>query len=76
MTLDLLHAAKLAQMAERTHVNKGTLARFLLTQAIDEADPDVRQVVALLDGLPEAFEQARKGLDDARTGRTVRLDEL
>jgi predicted transcriptional regulator len=76
VTLDPAYAAKLANLAERTHVNEGTLARSLLSQALDDADPDPRQVVALLDGLPGALERARQGLDEARTGRTIPLDDL
>ncbi len=76
VTLDPAYAAKLAKMAERTHVNEGTLARSLLTQALDEADPDPRHVAALLDGLPGAFERAKQGLEDARAGRTIPLNDL
>ena len=76
MTLDPAYAAKLAKLAERTHVNEGTLARSLLTQALDEAEPDPRHVAALLDGLPGAFERARQGLQDAKAGRTIGLDDL
>lgn len=76
VTLDHEYAAKLAKLAERTHVNEGTLARSLLSQALDEADPDPRDAAALLDGLPAAFEQAQKGLEDAKAGRTISLDDL
>jgi len=76
VTLDEKHAAKLAILAERTHVQEGTLARSLLSQAIDEAAVDARHVVELLDAVPGAFERARQGLDEARSGQTVRLDEL
>ena len=76
VTLDQAYAAKLAKLAQRTHVNEGTLARSLLSQALDEADPDPRHAAALLDGLPGAFEQAQKGLADAKAGRTVSLDDL
>ena len=76
VTLEPTYAAKLAKLAERTHVNEGTLARSLLSQALDEADPDPRDVAALLDGLPEALEQAHKGLQDAKAGRTINLDDL
>ena len=76
VTLDPAYATKLAKLAERTHVNEGTLARSLLTQALDEADPDPRHVAALLDGLPGAFERARQGLEDAKAGRTIALDDL
>jgi predicted transcriptional regulator len=76
VTLDQTYAAKLARLAQRTHVNEGTLARSLLSQALDEADPDPRHVAALLDGLPGAFEQAQRGLEDAKAGRTINLDDL
>src|SRR5438477_11703274 len=76
VTLDHAYAAKLAKLAQRTHVNEGTLARSLLSQALDEADPDPRHAAALLDGLPGAFERAQQGLDDAKAGRTIRLDDL
>jgi hypothetical protein len=76
VTLDDEHATKLARLAERTHVQEGTLARSLLSQAIDEADLDPRDVVELLDGIPGAFERAQLGLDQARSGNTIPLDEL
>ena len=76
VTLDHAYAAKLARLAQRTHVNEGTLARSLLSQALDEADPDPRQAADLLDGLPGAFERAQQGLQDAKAGRTIRLDDL
>jgi len=76
VTLDPVYAAKLARMAERTHVNEGTLARKLLSQALDEADPDPRRMADLLDSLPRAWEQAQQGLEDAKAGRKVTLDDL
>jgi hypothetical protein len=76
VTLDHEYAAKLAKLALRTHVNEGTLARSLLSQALDEADPDPRHAAALLDGLPGAFERAEQGLEDAKAGRTISLDHL
>lgn len=39
VTLDEEHAGKLARLAERTHVQEGTLARSLLSTALDDADP-------------------------------------
>jgi hypothetical protein len=76
VTLGQGYAAKLAKLAQRTHVNEGTLARSLLSQALDEADPDPRHAAALLDGLPGAFERAQQGLEDAKAGRTISLDDL
>jgi hypothetical protein len=76
VTLDSEHAAKLSMLAERTHVQEGTLARSLLSSALDEADPDPRTITALLDGIPGAFEEAQVGLRQGREGKTVPLDEL
>ena len=76
ITLDAEHAEKLVQLAERTHVQPGTLARSLLSTALDEVDPDPQNVVELLDGLPGAFERAQLGLRQAETGDTVSLDRL
>jgi len=76
VTLDPEHAAKLALLAERTHTQEGTLARSLLSHAIDEADLDPRHAVELLDGVPGAFERAQLGLEQARSGKTVSLDPL
>lgn len=76
ITLDPEDAARLAQLAERVHVQEGTLARSLLSMAIEEADPDARSVAALLDGIPGAYDRARLGLERGLAGETVGLDEL
>ena len=70
------HAAKLYGLADRTHVNAGTLARSLLSSALDQADPDATTITALLDAVPGAFERAQQGLADVRAGRVVTLDDL
>lgn len=76
VTLDEEHAARLAQLAERTHVQEGTLARSLLSMAIEEADPDARSIVAVLDGIPGAYERAQLGLKQARSGDMIALEDL
>jgi enoyl reductase-like protein len=76
VTLDDERAAKLARMAERMHVQEGTLARSLLATAVDEADPDAAGIVELLDAIPGAHERAQLGVGQARRGETVALDEL
>ncbi|MDO8562401.1 MAG: hypothetical protein Q7S25_01005 [Candidatus Limnocylindria bacterium] len=76
VTLDAEHAARLARLAERTHLNEGSLARSLLSQALDDAGADPRNVAALLDGIPGAFERTQLGLKQARAGRAIDLDEL
>ncbi len=76
ITLDDEHASKLARLARRVHVNEGTLARSLLSSAIDDADPDPANVVLLLDGVDGAYERAALGRQQARRGETIQLDEL
>ena len=76
ITLDDEQAAKLARLAERMHVQPGTIARSLLASAIDEADPDARNLTALRDAIPGAFERAQLGLAQAKSGETITLDEL
>jgi predicted transcriptional regulator len=76
VTLDPERAIKLSHLAQRTHVQEGTLARSLLSQAIDAADPEAGDIVAALDGIPGAHERARRGLEEARAGRSVPLADL
>jgi hypothetical protein len=76
VTLDSERAAKLSRLAARVHVNAGTLARSLLSSAIDDADPDPATVTALLDGIDGAYERAQLGLQQAIAGETVPLNEL
>lgn len=74
--LDDEHAAKLYGIADRTYVNAGTLARSLLSTALDQVDPDPDTIVDLLDAIPGAYERAQQGLADVRAGRVVSLDDL
>jgi hypothetical protein len=76
VTLDEEHAEKLRRLAERTHTNEGTLARSLLSTAIDEADPDPRNVVELLDGIDGAFERAQRGSQEIAAGLGVPIEDL
>jgi hypothetical protein len=74
--LDERHAMKLHALAARTHVNPGTLARSLLTTALEEAAPDPSSIVELLDAIPGAFERAQRGLRETQAGKGIPLDEL
>jgi hypothetical protein len=76
VVLDPEHVLKLHRLAERTHTNPGTIARSLLMTALDEADPDARNVTALLDGIPGAFERAEMGRAEAEAGLGTPLEEL
>jgi hypothetical protein len=62
VTLDAEHAARLSRLADRAHVQEGTLARSLLSNALEESDPDARDIVAVLDGVPGARERANAGV--------------
>src|SRR2546426_1093827 len=62
VTLDPEYAEKLARLAERTRTQEGTLARSLLSHALDEADLDPRHAVDLLDGIPAHGGAARRTL--------------
>jgi hypothetical protein len=76
VTLDAEHAGKLARLAERTHVQEGTLARSLLASALDEADPDAARITEALDSIPGAWERAQEGLAQAARGEGASLDDL
>lgn len=49
--LDERHAAKLHQLAERTHVKPDTLASSVLSAALEGAAPDPSSVVEVLDAI-------------------------
>jgi hypothetical protein len=76
ITLDEEYAYKLERLAERMHLQPGTVARSLLSGALDAADPEAHNVVELLDGIPGAYERAQLGLAQAKRGDTVTLDQL
>lgn len=76
IVLDEERAAKLRRLAERTHTNAGTLARSLLSTALDEADPDPRNVTDLLDRIDGAWEDAIAGSEEIRSGKGISLGEL
>ena len=76
VVLDDEHAARLHRLAERTYVNPGTLARSLLSTALDQIEPDALAITAILDAIPGASERAAQGRADVRAGRVVPLDDL
>jgi predicted transcriptional regulator len=76
ISLDDEQAEKLARLADRMHIQPGTIARSLLSSALDDADPDARNVAELLNGIPDAFQRADLGRRQAEAGNTVSLDEL
>jgi predicted transcriptional regulator len=76
VTLDPEYAEKLSRLAERMHVQEGTLAKSLLSTALDGADPDAAHIVELLDAIPGAFERTQEGIEQVRRGDAIALDEL
>jgi hypothetical protein len=76
VTLDEVHARKLAKLAERTHVQEGTLARSLLSTALDDADPDANRMTEIHDAIPGAWERTQEGMAQAMRGEGTPLDEL
>ena len=76
VTLDGEVGARLSRLAKRAHVQEGTLARSLLSDAIDAADPDSRNIVELLDSIDGAWDRIDRGLRQAEAGETIPLEEL
>ena len=76
VTLEPDYARKLASLAERTHVQEGTLARSLLSSALDDANPDAARITEILDGIPGAWERTQEGLAQVARGEGTPLDEL
>ena len=74
--LDERHAMKLYELAERTHMNPGTLARSLLSTALDQAAPNPASVIEILDAIPGAFERAQQGLREATAGQGIPLGDF
>ena len=68
VTLDDEYAARLTQLAERLHVQEGTVARSLLSQALEEVDPEPRHIADLLNRIPGARERIAEGLADLDAG--------
>lgn len=76
VTLDPEHAEKLSRLAERSHVADGTLARSLLSTAIDDADPDGATMTEILEGIPGFRQRLELAESQVREGKVVGVDEL
>lgn len=76
ITLDGEYAAKLSRLAERAHVSDGTLARSMLSAALDDADPDPDSVTAILEGIPGSLERIERREGEVARGEYVDLDEI
>jgi hypothetical protein len=76
VTLDAVGAAKLDRLAERAAIERDQLASSLLRAALDDADPDADREAEVLDGIPGALQRAQLGLQRARAGHVVALDDF
>jgi hypothetical protein len=76
LSLDPEYSEKLSRLAKRMHVQEGTLAKSLLSTALDGADPDAAHIVRLLDGIPGAYERTQEGIDQAGRREGISLDDL
>ncbi len=76
VSLDEQHAEKLARLADRARVADGTLARSLLSAAIDDADPDASSITEVLEGIPGLPERLAKADTEVEAGKVTELEEL
>ena len=76
VVLDDVRAAKLLDLAGRMYVQPGTIARSLLSTALDQVDAEAGTITAILDAIPGAWERTQEGLADAKAGRVIPLDQL
>jgi hypothetical protein len=74
--LDAEHAAKLSRMATQSYTAEGTLARSLLSRAIDDAEIDDRIMVEILNGIPGSGARTQRGRDELARGEGIAIDEL
>ena len=76
VSLDEQRSAKLTRLADRAHVADGTLARSLLSAAIDDADPDPESITDILEGIPGLRAKLERGEADLASGSVVELQDL
>ena len=76
VTLDAEHARKLAELAAERHVEEVELAGEVLAGALDDFGMDGARMTEILDSIPGSRERAQEGLEQARRGETIPLDEL
>lgn len=76
VTLEAGQAEKLSRLAERMHVPEGTLARSLLSTALDEIEPDAARMTDILEGIEGAFERVELSLEQADQGKAIPLSQL
>lgn len=76
ISLDPQYAERLSQKAARAHVADGTLARSLLSTAIDEADPDGTTITEILESIPGSLQRIEHAEAQIEQGSCTALDDL
>lgn len=76
VVLDEERAARLRRMADRSYSPVGTLARSLLSRAIDEAEMDGATMLEVLNGIPGARESTTRSREQFARGGVIPVDEL
>ncbi len=61
---------------DRAHVPDGTLARSLLSAAIDESDPDAESITDILEGIPGLPARLDRAEDEVASEAVVELRDL
>jgi predicted transcriptional regulator len=74
--LDGEHARKLAELAAERHVEEVELAGEVLAGALDDFGMDGARMTEILDSIPGAWERTQEGLEQARRGEGVPLNDL
>lgn len=76
VTLDDDYAERLSRLAEKAHVADGTLARSLLSTAIDEVDPTARTITEILESIPGSLEKIEHAEAQIEENRYTALGDL
>lgn len=74
LTLPDEYSAVLEDMAAKSRIEPGSLARALLCARLDEIS--ARNVFDLLDLVPGAYEQVRRGEEELKAGKGIPMEEL
>ena len=74
--LDEEHSEKLTRMAEQAYTPPSTLARSLLSRAIDDADVDGATMTDILLGIPGAVDRIARAEWQLERGEGIPLDQL
>lgn len=81
VSIDDEHAEILLRLAERTHLQPGTIARSMLMTMLERSAESPERssdadLLRLLDGIDGAFDRVSRGRRQAAAGAIVSLDEV